>query len=332
VEPIRAVADAQITLAGAGRITGSVFEDINANGLRDTGEPLVAGRTIFLDSNGNGVPDLGELTSVTATDGSYVFSGLVAGQYLLRENTPSHWVETAPAIQVQALTLSGGQAIQNINFGSVHITLDVDLNERADALSDGLVIVRHLFGFTGNALINGVVDPAGLRTDASAITRYLTLALPSMLDPDGNGRADALTDGLAIVRYMFGFTGNALTGGVVDPAGARHTADAVKAFLDGFNPALVSSVQTQAVTTESAGASTTDSTTTNQTTMSSSTPIVDMSNQTAAPLTTDNKSASMDSLSLAFVQQSWVQDFVTADPIASTTSAEEEELLIALPA
>src|SRR3989442_6958208 len=30
--------------------------------------------------------------------------------------------------------------------------LDVDLNGTADALSDGIVIIRHLFGFTGNAL------------------------------------------------------------------------------------------------------------------------------------------------------------------------------------
>jgi hypothetical protein len=35
---------------------------------------------------------------------------------------------------------------------------------------------------------------------------------------------------------------------------------------------------------------------------------------------------------LVYVQQAWVQDFVSADPITSTTSAEEEELLIALPA
>ena len=33
--------------------------------------------------------------------------------------------------------------------------LDVDLNGQADALSDGIVITRHLFGFTGNALVDG---------------------------------------------------------------------------------------------------------------------------------------------------------------------------------
>jgi hypothetical protein len=48
----------------------------------------------------------------------------------------------------------------------------------------------------------------------------------------------------------------------------------------------------------------------------------------ASPTTADTGLSS----GLAYVQQSWVQDFVSADSIASTTSNEEEELLIALPA
>jgi len=48
--------------------------------------------------------------------------------------------------------------------------LDVDLNGTADALSDGILIIRHLFGFTGSALTDGAVDPAGQRTDPAAIS------------------------------------------------------------------------------------------------------------------------------------------------------------------
>src|SRR5690348_16538005 len=91
--------------------------------------------------------------------------------------------------------------------------LDVDLNGHADALTDGLLIVRYLFGFTGTALTNGVVDPTGQRTDPTAITTYLNGIKNTMLDVDLNGHADALTDGLLIVRNLFGFTGSALTTG-----------------------------------------------------------------------------------------------------------------------
>jgi hypothetical protein len=41
-------------------------------------------------------------------------------------------------------------AIQNY-LNSIQSALDVDLNQQADALSDGIVIIRNLFGFTGDA-------------------------------------------------------------------------------------------------------------------------------------------------------------------------------------
>ncbi len=99
-------------------------------------------------------------------------------------------------------------------------SLDVDLNGQADALSDGILIVRYLFGFTGNALTDGAVDLAGQRTDPTAIQNYLNSISPS-LDVDLNQQADALSDGIVIIRSLFGFSGNALTDGAIDPGGQR---------------------------------------------------------------------------------------------------------------
>ena len=39
----------------------------------------------------------------------------------------------------------------------------------------------------------------------------------SFVDIDGNGEVDELTDGLLILRFLFGPEGNALTNGVVAP-------------------------------------------------------------------------------------------------------------------
>jgi hypothetical protein len=52
--------------------------------------------------------------------------------------------------------------------------LDIDGNGSVTALSDGIIVVRYLFGgaFTGNALINGAVAPNATR-DISAIQSYL---------------------------------------------------------------------------------------------------------------------------------------------------------------
>ncbi len=48
---------------------------------------------------------------------------------------------------------------------------------------------------------------------------------------DGNGQVDALTDGLLLIRYMFGLRGNALIQGAVGSSAARNTAAAIETYI-----------------------------------------------------------------------------------------------------
>ena len=48
-------------------VTGALYEDLNANNIRDAGEPGLGGWQAFLDLNGNGVRDSGSIT-VSATE------------------------------------------------------------------------------------------------------------------------------------------------------------------------------------------------------------------------------------------------------------------------
>ena len=77
-------------------------------------------------------------------------------------------------------------------------------------MSDGLLVIRHLFGFTGDALVAGAVADGATRNDAEEISALLS-AVETELDIDGNGDAKALSDGL-LIRYLFGFSGDALIG------------------------------------------------------------------------------------------------------------------------
>ncbi|NOT96222.1 MAG: LEPR-XLL domain-containing protein, partial [Nitrospira sp.] len=122
---------------------------------------------------------------------------------LLLSASPTE-VTAAQALEPAAITVPAGALP----------SLDVDLNGQADALSDGILIIRHLFGFTGNALTDGVVDPGGQRTDPTAIHNYLN-SISSALDVDLNQQADALSDGIMIIRSLFGFSGAALTDGAI---------------------------------------------------------------------------------------------------------------------
>tara|TARA_B100000780_G_scaffold208125_1_gene148332 strand:+ start:1190 stop:1522 length:333 start_codon:yes stop_codon:yes gene_type:complete len=49
---------------------------------------------------------------------------------------------------------------------------------------------------------------------ANALAEFLAVTIPAgSVDIDGNGSYDALTDGLRLLRGMFGLTGDALIGG-----------------------------------------------------------------------------------------------------------------------
>lgn len=59
-----------------------------------------------------------------------------------------------------------------------------------------------------------------------------------LLDIDGNDKVDALTDGLVILRYVFGLRGDVLIGGVVASDATRTTAEEIEAYLATLMPAL----------------------------------------------------------------------------------------------
>jgi hypothetical protein len=116
--------------------------------------------------------------------------------------------------------------------------LDIDASSTAtkyDALTDGLLIIRYLFGLTGTSLTTGAVGATATRTDPVAIKAYLDSIRPA-LDIDGNGTADALTDGLLVIRYLFGLRGDALIAGAVEPLATRKTASDIAAYLQTLVP------------------------------------------------------------------------------------------------
>ena len=59
-----------------------------------------------------------------------------------------------------------------------------------------------------------------------------------LLDIDGNGQLSALTDGLIILRYAFGFTGDDLIDGAIADGATRTSSEEIEAYLDTLIPDL----------------------------------------------------------------------------------------------
>ena len=109
---------------------------------------------------------------------------------------------------------------------------DVDLDGMHEPLTDGLLVMRRLFGFNGTTLVSQVLGGGAMRTDPVAIGAYIDCLATDWLDLDENGEVRALTDGLMLLRYMFGFRGAVLIEGAIDPDCGRCDAAEIEAFVE----------------------------------------------------------------------------------------------------
>jgi len=67
----------------------------------------------------------------------------------------------------------GGQVANGFDLVANGCSLDVDGNGSKDALTDGLMILRAMFGLTGTAVTNGAIGGNALRSNWSQIRTYL---------------------------------------------------------------------------------------------------------------------------------------------------------------
>jgi hypothetical protein len=78
-------------------------------------------------------------------------------------------------------------------------------------------------------------NPIGVTTIQGAVAALgpSTRPPPCSLDVDGNGSIDALTDGLMLLRAMFGLTGTAVTSGAVGAGATRPSWAQLYPYLNG---------------------------------------------------------------------------------------------------
>jgi hypothetical protein len=111
---------------------------------------------------------------------------------------------------------------------------DLDGNGSADALTDGLIMLRYMFGIRDEALLDSVIANDTPLTDEEIKTRIETMH--SNGDIDNSNQVDALTDGLLLLRYLFGIRGTSLIADVVATTAERSTATAIESYIQAAIP------------------------------------------------------------------------------------------------
>ena len=114
-------------------------------------------------------------------------------------------------------------------------SLDIDGDGSAKALSDGLMVIRRMFGFSGMTLINGAVSAEAIYASPEAIAERID-AFSEGFDVDANGETKALSDGLMIIRRLFGFSGETLVAGAVAPDATRTDPNEIADYIDSLSP------------------------------------------------------------------------------------------------
>ena len=119
-----------------------------------------------------------------------------------------------------------------------NVTLTADLEKIVIAADSGVSDLT-LTADTGNVVLDNsaalTVSGGANRGSSDAIATYLKDA-DSQLDIDGDGEAKPLTDGLLLIRYLFGFSADSLISGAIGTGATRDTAEEVEAYIQARMP------------------------------------------------------------------------------------------------
>jgi hypothetical protein len=130
----------------AATINGVKFADLNHDGVQDNGELGLGGVTVYIDENRNGSLDSGELTTTSASDGSFHFYGVTSdyedGSVWVDEVVPAGYEQTTGDHEV-VFVGDGGEVSAEIGnaplYGSISGTkmADTDNNDTGDTAVEG---------------------------------------------------------------------------------------------------------------------------------------------------------------------------------------------------
>jgi LPXTG-site transpeptidase (sortase) family protein len=148
--------DYQLSNTAPANITGTVFNDVNANGVQDAGESPLTGVTVQLANSGGTVI----ATTTTNASGAYNFTNLPAGSYTVIETDPAGYTSTT--LNNVGVTLSSGTTA-TVNFGDqAGVTQIADpaitKNGSPSTASVGTIVVYTItVGNTGNIAATNVI-------------------------------------------------------------------------------------------------------------------------------------------------------------------------------
>ena len=98
-------------------VSGAVFNDVNGDRVRNSGEVGLAGWRVYVDADNDGVFDSTEKSVLSDSAGNWTFKDLPAGTFVVRVVSQAGWTRTTPTTGSYTITLSAAQSSTNRLFG-----------------------------------------------------------------------------------------------------------------------------------------------------------------------------------------------------------------------
>ncbi len=166
-----------------GSLSGTVFEDLNNDGVQDAGEAGIAGVEVTL----TGTDDLGNpvsLTTTTDADGNYTFDYLLSGDYTITETQPPGYLDGIDT----AGTAGGDDSVDDVISA-----IPLDPGEDGVAYDFGEVLPSSISGSVVDDFGNPIPDVEITLTGTDDLGNPVTLTTTT--DADGNYLFDDLRPG-----------------------------------------------------------------------------------------------------------------------------------------
>ncbi len=106
---------------GSSGITGTVYGDLQGDSNDDSGDPGLAGWTVYIDVNQSGSYVSGDPTATTDANGTYTFTGLAPGNYTIGI-VPQAGYSTTEGSDEWDVTTTAGTTVNGGNFGESQAT------------------------------------------------------------------------------------------------------------------------------------------------------------------------------------------------------------------
>lgn len=144
-------------------LSGTVYIDANADGIRQSDERRNGLSDVYIDLNGNGRPDPGEPTQETDGDGNYQFALATPGTYVVRQDfEKDHGYQlTSPAGGAYTIVAAQGSTFTNLDFGDAPINEVAPVNVVPDRFAPAHDVNTALIDGVYRNVLGRDPDPAG---------------------------------------------------------------------------------------------------------------------------------------------------------------------------